>query len=152
MSVLYKIKKIERKYSDGRVDPANNKWYASAVIINTVSTDKIAERIEEKCTLTKADVKGCIEALIHEIKDQLQNSYAVKLDGLGTFKLSLHSKGAESLEEFSVQKNIVGTKVLFLPTKQKDTASGKVIANLTYGVKCVKAPESKTAENSASAA
>lgn len=88
MPVLYKVKKIERKYSDGRVDPANNKWYANAVIVNTVSTDKIAERIEEKCSLTKSDVKGCIEALIYEIKTQLQNSYAVKLDGLGTFKMS----------------------------------------------------------------
>ncbi|NPD81685.1 hypothetical protein E5358_09975 [Palleniella muris] len=149
MPVLYKVKKIERKYSDGRVDPANNKWYANAVIVNTVSTDKIAERIEEKCSLTKSDVKGCIEALIYEIKTQLQNSYAVKLDGLGTFKMSLRSKGAESLEEFSVQKNIVGTRVLFLPTKQKDTASGKVISVLTYGTKCTRVPENIVKESAA---
>ncbi|MDE5986533.1 MAG: HU family DNA-binding protein [Prevotella sp.] len=148
MPVLYKIKKLERKYSDGRVDTANNKWYANAVIVNTVSTDKIAERIEEKCTLTKADVKACIEALVYEIKTQLQNSYAVKLDGLGTFKISLRSSGAVSLEQFSVQKNIVGTKVLFLPAKQKDTNSGKMISALTYGTKCTKVPENNAVQES----
>lgn len=141
MPVLYKVKKLERNYSDGRVDTANNKWFARAVTVSTVSTDKIAERIEEKCTLTKSDVKACIEALIYEIKEQLQNSHAVKLDGLGTFKMSLRSKGADSLEEFSVQRNIVGTKVLFLPIKQKDATSGKIIYNLTYGTKCTRVPE-----------
>lgn len=141
MPVLFKVKKIQRKYSDGRQDPANNKWFARAIHIHTVSTDEIAERIEAKCTLTKSDVKACVEALIHEIRDLIQNSNAVKLDGLGTFKLAIRSKGADSLEEFAVNRHIVGSRVLFQPAKTKDSATGKVIAALTYGTKCAKAPE-----------
>ena len=40
----------------------SGKWYAKAVIGQTVSTDVIAERIEKKCSCTISDVKAVLEA------------------------------------------------------------------------------------------
>ena len=36
MSLLYKLRKIERTYADGRQDPANGKWYARTVYIGEI--------------------------------------------------------------------------------------------------------------------
>lgn len=89
MPVFYKLHKIVRTFKDGRQDKANNRWYARAVINQTVGTDQIAELIQARCSLTKSDVKGCVEALIDVIREQVQDSKAVKLDGLGIFKEKL---------------------------------------------------------------
>ena len=55
--------------------------------------DEIATKVAYDCTVTKADCKAVIEALIHEMNNQLLNSYSVKLDGLGTFKVTIKSRG-----------------------------------------------------------
>ena len=140
MAVLYKLHKIVRTFKDGRTDKANNKWFARAITVGTTDTDKLADIIQEKCTLTKADIKGCIEALISAIRDQCQNSYAVKLEGLGTFKIGLKTKGAESVGEFSVQSNIVGSHVIFYPARTVDPATGKQNIALLSGMKVKETP------------
>ena len=55
--------------------------------------DEIATKVAYDCTVTKADCKAVIETLIHEMNNQLLNSYSVKLDGLGTFKVTIKSRG-----------------------------------------------------------
>ena len=138
--LLYKLHKIVRTFKDGRTDKANNKWFARAIATETVGSDKIAELIQNRCTLTKADIRGCIEAFIEVIREQIQDSKAVKLDGFGTFKVGLKTKGAESVGEFSVQSNIVGSHVLFYPARTVDTASGKQIIALLKGLKVQETP------------
>lgn len=135
MAVFYKLYKIIRKFQDDRNDRANNRWYAHTIINQTVGTDQIAELIQARCSLTKSDVKGCVEALIDVIREQVQDSKAVKLEGLGTFKVSLKSKGSESVEEFSVQGNITGSRIIFLPARTRDSGTGKSIVTLLKGLK-----------------
>ena len=70
--------------------------------------DEIATKVAYDCTVTKADCTVVIEALIHEMNNQLLNSYSVKLDGLGTFKVTIKSRGAIEASEFSAAINIYG--------------------------------------------
>ena len=93
MAICYKKYKLESSFSDGRQDPANGKWFARTVYIGTTTLDEIATNVAYDCTITKADCKAVIEALIHEINNQLLNSYSIKLDGLGTFKVTIKSRG-----------------------------------------------------------
>ena len=129
MSLLYKLRKLERKFSDGRQDPANGKWFARTVWIGTTTLNEIATNVAYDCTITKADCKAVIEALIHEINNQLLNSYSVKLDGLGTFKVTVMSRGSVEASEFSASKNITGWRVKFMPAYTVD-ASGQRTTNL----------------------
>lgn len=129
MSLLYKLRKLERTFHDGRQDPANGKWFARTVYIGTTTLDEIATNVAYDCTITKADCKAVIEALIHEINNQLLNSYSVKLDGLGTFKVTVMSTGAVEASEFSAAKNITGWRVKFMPAYTVDT-SGQRTTNL----------------------
>lgn len=124
MAILYKIHKISRKYSDGRVDPANNKWYPRAVAIGTKNLDQLAEEVAYATTGTKADCLAVITALVRVMNNALQDSYNVKLDGLGTFRVGLKGQGSPSLEQFTVAKNIVGYRVGFRPQYTVNSATG----------------------------
>lgn len=139
MSLLYKLRKLERTFSDGRQDPANGKWFARTVYIGTTTLDEIATNVAYDCTITKADCKAVIEALIHEINNQLLNSYSVKLDGLGTFKVTVMSTGAVEASEFSVAKNITGWRVKFMPAYTVDTAGQRTV-NLLANCKVRETP------------
>ena len=49
------------------------------------------------------------------MKELLTQGVPVKLDGLGTFKIGIASTGADSVEAYTVEGNIKGMRVNFLP-------------------------------------
>lgn len=135
MAILYKLYKMVRTFKDGRADKANNHWFARAITTETVGIDKLSEMIQARCTLTKVDIKACVESFIETIREQILDSKAVKLDGLGTFKIGLKCVGAETVADFSANTNIVGSRVIFLPTHTIDHNSGKHDVHLLRGIK-----------------
>ena len=146
MAICYKKYKLERTFSDGRQDPANGKWFARAVSFGTVGIDQLAENISYSTTATKADVKAVIEAFIKHINANLMESKAVKIDGLGIFKASIHSTGAVEASEFSVSKNVKGIKVLFMPTRTV-APNGKVTRHLCDAPKFMEARKNQGKNN-----
>ena len=53
----------------------------------TVNTQKMAELIAEKASLTAGDVHNVIRNLMSVMREQLRNSRSVRLEGLGTFTM-----------------------------------------------------------------
>lgn len=56
---------------------------------DVVTTREIREAIRRKCTVSPADVAAVITALNDELYENLSNGYAVHLEGIGYFSLSL---------------------------------------------------------------
>ena len=56
---------------------------------DVVTTREIREAIRKKCTASPADVAAVITALNDELYENLSNGYAVHLEGIGYFSLSL---------------------------------------------------------------
>lgn len=50
----------------------------------------------------------------------MQNSMRVKIDGFGSFKIGINTKGAATPADFTVGKNVVGTHVVFQPEAHLD--------------------------------
>jgi len=142
MAVKYILKKLERKFSDGRTDTANGKWYARAISVGTLETADLAEIIQRNCSMKKSDVLAVLTELVEVMTDKLQESYAVKLNDFGTFKIGITSKGADDPTNFTVTNNIVGTHVNFQPAYTVDIATGQRTKALLAGVKV-----SETAKN-----
>ena len=140
MAVLYKLFKIVRSFKDGRTDKANNHWFARPIHIGETSTEDLASKIEEKCTATHANVVAVLKALTSAMREELQNSKVVRLDGIGTFKIMLNSTGAETPEEFSVTQNITGYHVRFRPEFSRDIATGKSTVELLKGCSVKETP------------
>lgn len=110
MAIPYKLRQDLREDSK-----TYKKWYARAVYYDVTNTDKLASMIEAATTLTKPDVLACISAFLQYINQELIAGHRVVLEKFGSFKVGLSSKGADSLKEFSVTKNIRGIHVIFTP-------------------------------------
>ena len=89
------------------------KWYARAVMVDTVDTNRLAEQIEANCTVKRADVLAVLSELVVVMKQELQSSKRVKLDHFGTFKLGLATGPSPSAKEFTAAQNVKAIHVLF---------------------------------------
>ena len=110
MSVFYKLRQDKREDSK-----TYGKWYARTYMIETVDTKMLSERIQRNCTAKASDVNAVLTELVEVMRDELQASRRVKLDGFGSFNIGLSSKGADNLKDFSVAKNVKSLHVLFMP-------------------------------------
>ena len=103
----------------------SGKWYARAVPTAVINTRQLAEIVQRNCTVKRSDVMAVIEELVEVMKDQMQDSKRVKLDGFGSFKIGIESKGAATAAKFTVADHIKGLHVVFMPERTKDTAGNR---------------------------
>jgi len=66
-----------------RYSKMTGKWTPVAAVSKTLSTRKIAERIEKESTVSIADIMAVLYSLPHVLRDEMANGNAVKLDGIG---------------------------------------------------------------------
>ena len=97
MSVFYRL---HQDQSTGT--KRSGKWYARAVPTAVINTRQLAEIVQRNCTVKRSDVVAVIEELVEVMKDQMQDSKRVKLDGFGSFKIGIESKGAATAAKFTV--------------------------------------------------
>ena len=110
MSVLFRVYQNNNKKSAYK-----GKWYARAVMTKTVETAELAERIERNCTVKRSDVVAVLTELIEVMRDELQASHAVKLNGFGIFRVGLTTAPANEPKNFNVTENIKGYHLNFCP-------------------------------------
>ena len=150
MSVLYRLHQ-DQSHGTAR----SGKWYARMVPVGVIDTRALAEIIQRNCTVKKADVMAVIEELVEVMKDQMQDSKRVKLDGFGSFKIGIESgsfkigincRGARSAKAFTVTDNIEGLHVVFTPERTHDQAGNRV-KQFLHGVKVEELPENKVSKD-----
>ena len=96
MAVFYKL------YQDNRRTSSNQgKWYARAVHTGTVDIDDLAEEMQANCTVKRADIVAVLSELVETMQKHLQMSHRVKLNRLGTFKIGMSTRPADTIEEFT---------------------------------------------------
>lgn len=101
--------------SKNRQNSSYNKWFARAVWMNTVTENELARKIQQRCTLTRADILAVLSELEEVMCEELGNSNRVKLQHLGTFKLGMSCKPSDNIQDFSVVRNVKNVHVLFQP-------------------------------------
>ena len=120
MSVFYRL---HQDQSTGT--KRSGKWYARAVPTDVINTRQLAEIIQRNCTVKKSDVMAVLEELVEVMKDQMQDSKRVKLDGFGSFKIGIESKGAQTAGKYSVSEHVKGLHVVFMPERTTDSGGNK---------------------------
>ena len=123
-------------YQDNRKN-GSNLWYGRAIHPTTVDLDQISERIQQNCSMKKSDVMAVLVEMVETMNYELQNSNKVKIDGLGTFFISLKTSGAMSEDKFNANENVTGFRVKFLAEGKKN--NGKITRTFTNGLRVVKA-------------
>ena len=119
---------VEYKYvkKHNPMDPtAPNKVYALAVHNRTFDLKKLARELAGRSTTaSEGDVYSVLIGLRDLMRDHLDRSDRVLIDGIGSFAISISSEGAESEEKFHPSL-IKSAKVLYKPdAEMKDFIKG----------------------------
>ena len=129
----YVLKKMQNVKS-----PVNNRWFAHVNRQGTLSTRGLADHmIEHGLVGNRGDVVAMLAKLSECIPELVAQGYGVKLDGIGIFYPTIANKkgGADSVEDFSVTKNIDGIRFRFTPdsTNLDDMTSKAFGKRVTLG-------------------
>lgn len=102
------------------------KWYPRSIIVGKpVTTEQLAGRISQECTVAPPDVLAVLKALSGIMGEYMASSRKVKLDGLGSFYFTATAagNGADTEGECSAN-NITGFNVRFAPEYHFQKQSG----------------------------
>ena len=100
-------------------------WYPQAVVMGKpVDTKKIADRLAQISTVSRADVAAVLAELPGVLADYMAQGKSVRLEGLGTFRYTLDTEGVANKEEFDFQKQLKAVRVQFTPAKEGAATKG----------------------------
>lgn len=100
-------------------------WYPTAITVGQpVATKKVAQRLSAMCTVTYADVMAVLGELPGVMAELMSQGRSVRLDGLGTFRYTLATKGVTNEDEFDFQKQVRAARVQFVPQREGAQTKG----------------------------
>lgn len=112
MAIL--VERVQRYQKVG--DPSSPQLYylkRKAKNSRLYDIKRLSQEIEELGGMSAEDVEHVVTAIVRNLKRKLTDGDSVKLDGLGVFYTTFHSKGTEKSEDCSV-KNIDKVNIRFL--------------------------------------
>ena len=90
--------------------------------------------MQDNCTVKHSDIVAVLTELSVVLKQELHRGNRVRIDGLGTFKITIRCKGAKTAKDFSAIENITGTRINFRPETFVNP-DGSRISNMLSGLK-----------------
>lgn len=100
-------------------------YFPQAVTVGKpVETKEVAERLSQISTVSKSDVAAVLGDLPAVLADLMKQGKSVRLEGLGTFRLTLDTVGVENEADFDLQKQLKAVRVQFTPAKEGGTTKG----------------------------
>lgn len=135
MAVLYKLHQDNRSNSKHK-----GEWYARAKMLDIVELDELAQLIQDNTTAKKADAQAVLTEMVEQMKGLLQKSYAVRIPGLGIFKIGLRTSAAPTAKEFSAAKNVKGMRLNFINEWTIDK-NGQRTINMLHGATVKELPQ-----------
>ncbi len=124
MSIKYKV--VE-KGMPGVVGGGEKKFYAANVTNGEMSLEELTKAIEKISTVSGADIRAVVYALVDVMSTSLSNGSIVRLGELGSLRVSIKSEGVTAAEDVRISC-IKGAKVLFTPGKDLKS----MLKNLEY--------------------
>jgi predicted histone-like DNA-binding protein len=108
-----KIKAIERG-EPGVTGGGQKKFYASPVMDGELTLAGLTKAIEKICTVSGADIRAVLYALVDVSVDSLADGTIVRLGDLGSLRISISSEGKAKATDITgaVVKNV---SVIFTP-------------------------------------
>ena len=110
-------------------EKAYGKWYGRVIHVDTVDLDGLCDHIQGHGSIFTADVvQGTVKKFVQCIIELLLEGKKVRLNGLGTFYLTIDSAGAETMEDYNAQSHVKKVRLRFLPDQsdKSNYATGQI--------------------------
>ena len=115
MSVIYKV--VTRP-TDPRVPNSPKRYYPHLITLGqSVNLKYIAQKMQERSSLSIGDIKSVIQNFVEKMKEQLLEGKSVNIEGLGVFMLAARSKGAELAKDINAN-SIDSVRIFFQANKE----------------------------------
>lgn len=124
MAIKYKV--IERG-EPGVAGGGTKKFYASANVTGEKSLTGLTRDIEKMSTVSGADIRAVLYALVDTMTGSLADGQIVRLGELGSLRVSISSEGKEKEKEVT-PATIKQARVVFTPGK----AIKNMLETVTY--------------------
>ena len=121
--------KVVAKAQPGVAGGGDKKFYATPVLGGEVTLDDLTRLIEKSSTVSGADIRAVLYALVEITVDNLAKGSIVRLGELGSLRPSISSEGRATEAEVSASA-IRSASVIFAP--------GTRIRDMLASAKCTK--------------
>jgi predicted histone-like DNA-binding protein len=105
---------VIKRPQPGVVGGGEKKYYATTKTIGECNIEMLTKRIEKISTVSGADIRAVLYALVDVITEELDEGQITRLGDLGSLRVSISSEGFEKEEEVTLNA-IKGAKVIFTP-------------------------------------
>ncbi|MDR2121265.1 MAG: HU family DNA-binding protein [Tannerella sp.] len=109
-----RLKKIQKENPQDR---KQSKWYLVQVHSGTVTLQDIAREIADRSSLSIGDVENVLANLVEVLPIFLKLNQTIRLEGFGSFHISVQSTGAEKAEDLTTN-NVKNAKIVFIPSTE----------------------------------
>ena len=117
--------KVIEKGQPGVVGGGDKKFYATTVNSGEVTLEQLTSSIEKISTVSGADIRAVLYAMVDVSVDLLSNGQIVRLGDLGSLRINVKSEGRDTPEEVTAAA-IKGTSVIFAPGPRIKTMQASV--------------------------
>ena len=121
------LKRVERANPQDRSKSA---WYATKESGRSIDLRAIAQDIQDRTTLTKADIMAALISLEQILPTYLDKGFTVRLGGFGSFRISVTSTASPTEQEVTT-RNVKSARVVFVA----GTEIKKALTNISYTIK-----------------
>lgn len=105
--------------------PPETKYYPCAVHDGTVNLNQLAAIVASRSIVSRADCYGVIIGLTQAISESLAAGRIVKIEDLGTFRITLQGSPADAADVLG-KSNIKGAKIIYKPSRDMKSSLRKL--------------------------
>lgn len=116
---MVELKKVIRRNPQDNAAP--EKYYLHAVKTGFTDLERLAYLISNQSTVRRPDCLAVLDALVHNMTDELSQGRVVQLGHLGNFQVGVRSTGADTEEEANVS-NLRSAHLNYRPGKELKNA------------------------------
>lgn len=84
-------------------NPEQTRYYPQMAPSTPITLAQVVKRIEKRSTVSSADVKAVLDALQYEVVEALADGNSIRLNDLGSFRLTITANGVDSAAEAKKQ-------------------------------------------------
>ena len=110
------IKAVERG-QPGVAGGGTKKYYASPVLGREITLEALTKNIEKKSTLSGADIRAVLYALVDQASMGLTEGRIIRLGDLGSLRITLSSEARDKPEQVNASA-VKKAGVIFTPGKK----------------------------------
>ncbi|MDR0333203.1 MAG: hypothetical protein LBI15_07025 [Dysgonamonadaceae bacterium] len=101
----------------GVIGGGTRKFYAKPVQGREITLEALTKAIERKSTLSGADIRAVLYAMVEQAVDGLAEGRIIRLGEMGSLRISISSEGRDTPEEVT-SSVIKKTGIIFTPGKK----------------------------------